>query len=306
MCRYKFSILIPVGREELAKKAEYSLKMNEYDQEKIEIIFIRGSDPPSRKRNIGGSIAKGEYLIFLDDDIEVEKGYLKNVGNMISHRNVDVIGGPNLGFQNGNKVQRMIDIAFGSRLGFGKGAERFKKRNKEEAGDEDNLTSCNLCIRREVFLKESGFDESMFPGEEVELIRRLRLKGYTMVYSPEMIVFHHRRSTLKSLWKQINCYGRGRTDVWIKCGFPWRDVSYLMPMLLVVFTFSLPFTVFIFHWEWFMLLLYVAIVFLYGMAEGISRKLSLCEIFFLPVIFAAIHYSYGMGMLKGFIGHMKR
>ncbi len=48
----------------------------------------------SRARNRGYEEAKGEYLVYVDDDVLVEKGHLSAVDSVVTRFDPDIIGGP--------------------------------------------------------------------------------------------------------------------------------------------------------------------------------------------------------------------
>lgn len=297
----RFSVIISVGREELLNKIERTIRNNSFSEEKIEIIYVKGKELPGRKRNRGAQSANGEFLVFLDDDVEIETDYFQTLDRILEQKKADVIGGPNCGGHSANRVQKMIDIAFSSLLGFGKGAKRFSKINHVMEGDEDVLTACNLCINRILFLKESGFKETLFPGEEVELVRRLREHGYKLLYHPEITVIHHRRATLNGLWRQLFNYGKGRMQLFLDGGFKIRDVTYFFPLCLVLYSIILPIVVM--HYPFLIIgaVMYGILLLGYCLCVWGSRRVTGDEFGTLLVVFVIMHISYGCGMLKGFI-----
>lgn len=300
MDQIKFSVIVPVGRTGSEKKIEETVRKNDFPQEQIEIIFVAGADLPGEKRNVGAFFSKGEYLVFIDDDVELEGDYFAKLKKILDRGDIDVVGGPNRGPESGNRVQRMIDRAFQSRLGFGKGAERFRNKGTVIKGNEDNLTACNLCIKKSTFVSAGGFDKRLFPGEEVELIRRLRLQKYHLIYHPDIQVIHHRRTSLRGLWKQVFCYGRGRADLIARKGFEIRDISYLVPSCVVVYILLLPLMLMIFPASPYTIgvLAYLAVLLIYCLKEGIANKLDAKETATLFAVFITIHIAYGCGMLS--------
>lgn len=293
----RFSVVISVGREELLDKIERSIRNNSFIEKKIEIILIRGKELPGEKRNKGAQIAKGDFLVFLDDDVEIDSGYFQALDRILVQEKADILGGPNCGGQSVNKIQKMIEIAFSRKVGFGKGAKRFSKINRIMEGNEDVLTACNLCINRVVFLKERGFKETLFPGEEVELVRRLREQGYKLIYHPEIMVIHHRRSTLKDLWKQVFNYGKGRMALFLVGGFNMRDFTYLFPLCLVLYGLLIPIATISFPFLLIGAAMYVLVLIICCLFEWRSGRVKGKEIVTLLIVFAVMHVSYGCGML---------
>lgn len=299
MTQIKFSVIIPVGRNGTEKKIRETVRKNDFPQDRIEIVLVYGEELPGEKRNKGAVVSKGEYLIFIDDDVELERDYFSKLEEILEREAADVVGGPNCGPEFGNDVQRMIEIAFQSRLGFGKGAERFRNSGRVMKGNEDILTSCNLCIKRSAFANIGGFDKKLFPGEEVELIRRLRLEKYHLMYYPQLQVVHHRRASLNDLWKQVFHYGRGRADLIAQKGFKIRDISYLAPACLVFYTCFMTLKVLLLPVAYITgLLAYITMISAYCIKESVSKKLKIKDMATLFAVFVTIHFSYGCGMLS--------
>jgi len=75
-------------------------------------------------------------------------------------------------------------------------------------------TGGNLSLRRAVFERLGGFDEALGPGttgragEDVDLLYRSMLEGCTVVYEPNAIVYHERKSRRARLGGRFG-YGYG-------------------------------------------------------------------------------------------------
>ena len=302
-----FSVILPVdpARESFEDKIAEQLKAQDYPGELLEIIVVRQGLNPAHKRNTGAGQAGGEYLLFLDDDTGIPAGLLKTLNRVINEYQADVSGGPNLGFAGGNIWQRMIDVAFASRAGFGKGAARFKKGTRVMKGDEDNLTACLLCVSRKIFSAVNGFDTALFPGEEVDLIRRLRARGCRMLFHPDIYVHHRRRKNLRLLAEQMFHYGRARFLLFSR-NFSGAGISYLLPLLFILYLMCLPLLQFC--WAGFItgLLLYTISVLALCTFKFFTGQIALQEIIFLFLTFGSIHCAYGFGQLAGLLKSIRK
>lgn len=290
----RFSVVIPVGRENGEAAMRAALEDSGYGRE-TELIFVHGSGTAGEKRNRGVAESTGVYLVFLDDDVFLPKGYLQTLGNVLEASGADVCGGPNVS-PPGNRWQQAVERAFSTPLGFGPGAKRFKRIPLPVAGDEDCLTGCNLCIRHDAFLKAGGFDPRLVTGEEVDLIHRLRAAGCRMRYDPAITLYHQRRATPRALWRQIFAYGRGRAVLIRKNGARPRELAYLLPSLLAVFTCASPFLPPLAAGAglgvYFLSVAACGLV-LGGPSAGGRARLAAALLI--------MHYAYGIGMLTGFI-----
>lgn len=126
---------------------------------------------PAANRNHGAAQAKGDWLVFIDDDCLPNKNILKAYYNAIEKHN-DKYG------------------AYEGRIV----ADRDKQRYDEESPE--NLTggyfwTCNVAIKKSIFFKIGKFDEG-FPGaffEDRDLHIRL-LKDFDVLYLSEALVIH--------------------------------------------------------------------------------------------------------------------
>ena len=109
----KFSIIVPcmsINQERDVKDCikacfdinnkdfEFILLPDEDIKEKIAKIRVipTGKIRPSEKRNLGVKEAKGEILVFLDDDAYPQKDWLDNVSKYFKNNKIGIVGGPNL------------------------------------------------------------------------------------------------------------------------------------------------------------------------------------------------------------------
>ncbi|HEX9744457.1 MAG TPA: glycosyltransferase family 2 protein [bacterium] len=149
--------------------------------------------------NLGVLNSSAEFLVFLNDDMIVQPGWLDNLIVTIINKEVDAVGGQIL-----NAEGKKIDFAGGSISLTGWG---FQKGHGEDLKhDEFDIPTripfaCggNMAVKNEVFDKVGGFDEDYFAFvEDVDLGWRLRLAGYNIGYCPEAIT-HHKAGTTGSL-----------------------------------------------------------------------------------------------------------
>ncbi len=148
---------------------------------------------PASCRNLGAACATGEFLIFTDSDCIVSSDWLQCFERAVALADSHVIMG---------KLILLPSTVMGeaiSALGFPAGGSLgFEKMWRVSAdGYTTSLSSCNFAIRRDIFFKLGGFDES-FPyagGEDSFLAHRLVEAGYRIRYRPEVIAYHPARKS---------------------------------------------------------------------------------------------------------------
>jgi len=150
--------------------------------------------------NIGIRHAKGDHLVFLNNDTEVDEGWLNGLIEVMESDS-------GIGAAQGKLLRigevHTIDSAgqFIDRLGYGyprEGEDTGQYNSIEEIFYADG--AC-LAIRRplieQVLLCGTPFDEDYFPiyYEDADICWRIRLRGYKVVFIPTSIIFHARSAT---------------------------------------------------------------------------------------------------------------
>lgn len=163
---------------------------------------------PARKRDIGAELAAGDILVFLDDDSYPNSDLLDVADTYFEDDDIVAIGGPGITPREDSFWQRVSGAVFLSRLSGGN-PERYI--NIGEPKFVDDWPSVNLMIRRAAFQKIGGFDTDFWPGEDTILCRKIirELNG-SILYVPDLIVWHHRRSGLLKHLQQISQYAKHR------------------------------------------------------------------------------------------------
>jgi GT2 family glycosyltransferase len=72
---------------------------------------------------------------------------------------------------------------------------------------------CNVGVRREVFERVGGFDETLPPSEDVDLGLRMHLAGVTLAFEPGALVHYRYRTTLPALFRQSRAYAAARPEL---------------------------------------------------------------------------------------------
>lgn len=155
--------------------------------------------------NLGFRQVRGRFVLLLNPDAELRPGALETlVAFLDRHPDVGVVG-PRLRFPDGSVqpsrrrfptlATLLIESAAPSRWWDGWPALRrfyVADRPDDQTQDVDWLVGAALLIRREALEGIGGFDERFFMySEELDLARRIRERGWRLVYHPAAEVVHH-------------------------------------------------------------------------------------------------------------------
>jgi len=285
----KFSIVIPL---QPGRKAEVLGSLENFDKEKYEVIVEEGMNT-SVNRNNGVEKAKGEIILFLDDDAYVDGNLLKNGEAFFEkYKDISIVGGPQLTPKNDKWFARISGYAIASYFGSQSMSNRYKK-GKLSLNGWDLITSAVCFVKKEVFDKVK-FDPNLFPGEDPEFFYQAKKKGFIIAYSPEIVVYHKRRDNLKSFLKQFYLYGRVRLST------GHINLLFFIPSFFVLYLVFLISLVFISKLFLIPIITYGFLLIIFSFLESIKNK-SFLSIFLLPFFYACIHISYGIGFWKGVV-----
>ena len=152
----------------------------------------------SRINNEGARAARGDFVVFLNNDTEVvAPGWIEELLQQAQRPRVGCVGAKLL-FANGRVQHAGVVLHDGSAYHLGYGAEITGNTwpGIELVRDVSGVTAACLMIERRRFLDAGGFDET-FPVNynDVELCVRLLGLGYRHVYTPYAVLNHHESSS---------------------------------------------------------------------------------------------------------------
>jgi succinoglycan biosynthesis protein ExoA len=204
-------VIVPVKPGSLPSRALESLSGLEYPRDSLEIVVSAGR-APARQRNEALRAFRGEYILFLDDDSVPEPGLLRRYVRMLeASGHCAAVGGPAvLALDGGSAGGSPASLLMSELAVVGRTASRYRARGALRETDERELILANLCIRREALAPPSVFDERLYPNEENELLERLRLAGWKLLYDPGARVERAAWRSALELLASVHRYGRGR------------------------------------------------------------------------------------------------
>ncbi|HSL30373.1 MAG TPA: glycosyltransferase family 2 protein [Anaerolineales bacterium] len=173
------------------------------------VISSQSREPfgPARARNLGSARAQGDILLFLDADVTVHANTLALIERHFSeHPETAAL----FGSYDDQPPHRSLVSLY-------KNLQHHFVHHHSQADASTFWTGVG-AIRREVFLRLGGFDESYGQPsiEDIELGVRLKAAGYRIRLCPDVQVTHLKRWTLLSML---------RTDI-LNRAIPWTRLIF--------------------------------------------------------------------------------
>lgn len=227
-------------------------------------IVLNKRETPAMARNIAGHFAQGTWLLFLDDDVELPQNYFSKAQELLNSQNdrIDVLGGPDQTPPTANEFERALGLALSSPMSTAHTFKRHQKEGRNLQGSESTFILCHLWIKREVF-KSVGFDERFFRNEENVLLFNLR--QHQMLYSPDLFVYHERKSDFLKLFPAVFSSGRHRVKSFFLYPKSFKPL-FLLPLFFLFYILSLGH--FKEHWALFPLAFFMGASLYYSFKRG--------------------------------------
>ena len=161
---------------------------------------ITGTFNYSAINNYGASYAKGEYLLFLNNDIEIiTKDYMERMLTLCGKENTGAVGAklyyPDDTIQHAGIVIGIGGHARGIAANMCVGQVRSDSGYMYRASLRQNLsaaTAAFLMVPAKVFREVDGFCEALSVAfNDVDLCLKIRKKGYLIIYEPSVEAYHY-------------------------------------------------------------------------------------------------------------------
>jgi GT2 family glycosyltransferase len=209
------------GKQHLAECLP-SLSQLDYPADKLEVVVVDNASTDGSARyvqaqhphirlvqnaenlgfatgnNLGAQAATGQYVVFLNNDMWVERRFVAELVAAIHSGPEVVCAGAKILNWDGTRLDFAgSSVHFtgnGFQTGFG---QPFKPDQFNER--RPMLFACGgaMMVDRQVFLEAGSFDDDYFIYfEDVDLGWRLWLLGYQVVFAPQAIVYHRHHGTM--------------------------------------------------------------------------------------------------------------
>ncbi len=257
----KYSVIIPVyNRPDEVDELLHSLTLQSFKDFEVVVVEDGSSIPckeitdqfqgqldihyynkpnsgPGQTRNYGAERSNGEYLIILDSDCILPKGYFAAIEEELKQTPVDAFGGPDKAHDSFTTIQKAINYSMTSFFTTG------GIRGGEKKMDKFYPRSFNMGVRRSAYSKLGGFSNMRF-GEDIDFSIRIFKEGYRCRLFPNAWVYHKRRTDFRKFFKQVHNSGIARINLYKK--YPeslklvhWLPAGFTMGVTLLMTLFGI-------------------------------------------------------------------
>jgi glycosyltransferase involved in cell wall biosynthesis len=166
--------------------------------------------------NAGVRAASGQVLVFTDDDCVPDPHWLASIAEEFAAKNpIDALGGRVELYDPSHQPFTILT-----------GKERVAIVSAGQLLIRPQIFGCNMAFRRSVFDAVGEFDPLLGPGarlgaaEDADFLYRIHRQGFTMFYSPDVLVYHnHGRTTDAEIDALMRGYYIGRGALYFKHAF---------------------------------------------------------------------------------------
>jgi len=253
--------------------------------------------------NEGVRAARGEIVVILGAHSKVAQNFISENVETLARTGADCVGGliSTIGH---TLTAQAIAAAMSSVFGVGNAYFRYGTHEKEVD------TVAFGAYRRDVFNRIGLFDEQLLRNQDDEFNYRLRSRGGKIYFSPNIRSSYYSRITIRSLWDQYFNYGFWKVMVLVK--HPTQiQLRHLIPSIFILTTLvSLLLCLFAPFGSISCLPLvalggtYLFVSLLFSIWISIRKRLSAFLIIW--GCFPVLHFSYGSGVILGFLKEMTR
>lgn len=238
--------------------------------------------------------AKGNVIIRVDGHCLIAPDYVSNCVLHLEEKCVDGVGGPMRSIGE-DLVSQVTALAMSSKFGVGNSSFRTETGQTKLAD-----TVPFPAYTRAIIEKVGLYDEELIRNQDDEYNYRIREAGGKILLAEDVLSEYYSRGSLMKLWKQYFQYGFWKVRVLQK--HPRQmSLRQFVPLAFVLALILNLFLSLVVSWRWLALLVLLAAYLLANLTTSIitASGQGLKKLLLLPLAFAIIHLSYGLGFLFG-------
>jgi len=244
--------------------------------------------------NIAMCKAKGAIIVRVDGHCEIAPDYVSRCIKHILEDHVDGVGGP---LQTLGETPLSETIAHAMSSKFGVGGSAFRTiRGKDIVTD----TVPFPAYTREIVAKVGLYDEELVRDQDDEYNYRIREAGGRLLLAADVQSKYYSRGSLSKLWKQYFQYGYWKVRVLQKHPGQMSLRQFVPPVFVTALLGSVGLSL-LFSWGWLPLAIVAGSYLLANLGASVftAAKKGREHLALLPLTFAILHLSYGLGFLGG-------
>ncbi len=326
----RVSVVIPCYNEERFICKALGNLVDQYDSADYEIILVDGAsedrtreviaefrrahpetsmrliDNPARHipaaLNLGIAAARGNIIARMDAHAAPSAGYIRRCVEVLRQERAGVVGMP-CHVRPGASTMTARAIAGAVSHPFGIGDAKYRL---SEGGSlqEPVDTVAFACFRKSLWTDLGGFNESLRTNEDYDFNYRARQAGQQVILDRSGHCDYFARTTLKELAAQYLRYGRWKAQM-IKLHPRSIKLRHLVAPAFVCSLILLATAGLWWHIAWWLLVLELLVYFLLAAIFGarVAQKAGggFGMLLLMPVVFLAIHLSWGSSFLTGLV-----
>lgn len=192
-------------------------------------LLSSGGTGPSSARNLAVEKTDAPYIAFTDSDCLVDKQWLSALMDGFGAYPHAVGGGGRQELPDDADAYQREVFSFMRKTRFL--TDYVREGQSYETYGVDHNASCNVIYKRSAFREIGGFLRGLWPGEDVELDRRLRKAGRKLFFTARSVVYHYKPDSEEKFIGMMRSYGWAQGVLVRDNGGPFRRIQ-VIPMCL--------------------------------------------------------------------------
>ena len=192
MTKYDELVLVDNNSKDITQEILRSINL-----ENVKVILNSENLGYSKGINIGIKNSKNPFLIFLNPDIEVTKGWIETLTKHLLDSSVGAVGPLSTYTMSNQFVGKYLDEF--EELSFDEIAEKLREKYEGKSISTKLLIGFCLATRKDVLDDVGYLDEDLFLGnDDLEFSWRLRKNGYKLKVAIDTFVYHEGHVSFKT------------------------------------------------------------------------------------------------------------
>ncbi len=164
--------------------------------------------------NIGISHTTGDVVVLLNQDTEVQPGWLRSLVETFAEDSSTGVVGSKAIYPDSGRLQHAGGfLRAGDAFAYHIGRDEEDHGQYDTVTDMDYVTGTAFAIHRKVIEEIGTLDEGFFPAfyEETDYCYRARRAGFRVVYQPDAVLLHHETTSLpRDSYALVSTFHRSR------------------------------------------------------------------------------------------------